>query len=203
MQLQHTLAGFLILMSVLVVVPRGYAGSDPCFPGTGTMANRAQAKLWFHDGAWWTILPCDGDTTTPPGNYFYKLEGYALVRQALVDEHITRQADVLWNGTYLFALTYKDANSFPTRLYKYRYNTASRTYTLLSGFPVALRLHGDPGSAQPVAMSQDSMGRLRIAYETTEAGETTGKRRVIWATVAEASGVESSGHGSPAVHESQ
>jgi hypothetical protein len=203
MKLPYTLAGFLLLMSVLIVVSRGYAEPGARFMGTRTMAHPAQAKLWFHDGAWWAILPFDGDTTTPPGQYFYKLEEYALVRQALVDDHITRQADVLWNGTYLFALTYKDANSFPAKLYKYHYNAASRTYTLLSGFPVALRLPGDPGSAQPVAMSQDRMGRLRIAYETTEAGETSGRRRVIWATVAGASDVTPSGHGVPATRESQ
>ena len=201
MKLKHAWAHLLILTSVLAIMTQGYAESGSRPIGTSTTANQGQAKLWFNDDAWWAILPFDGDATTPPGNYFYKLEGGVFVRHALVDTHITTRTDILWNGTYLFALAYQDANSLPTRLYKYSYNTDSHTYTLLPGFPVALRPKGNPGSDQTAATAQNSTDKLRAPNEANDMGATTGKSRVTRSTSADPSGGVYSGDGPPATRE--
>ena len=102
-----------------------------------------------------------------------------------MDNRITTRADVLWNGTHLFALMYKDSNASPSKLYKYRYDAGTTTYTLLPGFPVTLPLQGDPTSAKTAVLAQDSTGTLWVTYHTNDVGATTGKIHVIWSTSAD------------------
>jgi hypothetical protein len=151
MELKQVLAGILLLVSMLALPPRGHAAPGSLFTGTGTTRDNVQAKLWFNDGTWWALLPYGGTgpALTDRGNSLYRLEGGGLVRQDLVDSRITTRADVFWNGTHLFALMYKDSNASPSKLYKYRYDAGTQTYTWLPDFPVTLPLQGTPPRPKP------------------------------------------------------
>jgi hypothetical protein len=169
MKTKQIIVTALVLWLSLVCAAATHAKTPRSIPiGPGLTEDKPQSKLWYTDNddgtvTWWGILGFVGDDNAAPGVYFYKLKNGVLVKQdfpdALVDENIEARADVLWNGTHLFALMYKGED---TTLHKYKYNAKTQTYTLLAGFPVAIPLLAGSESA---TIAQDSTGRLWIAYD--------------------------------------
>jgi hypothetical protein len=169
MKVKQIIVTALVLCLALVCAAATHAKTPRSIPiGPGLTEDKPQSKLWYTDNdddtvTWWGILGFVGDANAAPGVYFYKLKNGVLVRQtfpdALVDENIEARADVLWNGTHLFALMYKGED---TTLHKYKYNAKTQTYTLLAGFPVAIPLLEGSESA---TIAQDSTGKLWIAYD--------------------------------------
>ena len=146
------------------------AAECPTLPAPSSMSgstelNTVKAQMWIVNGVWWGAFASGG-------LYFYKRSGNSFSKGALIDSAGGRP-DTLWNGANLFVLAYKSSSS--ATLHKYSYNSATQTYTELTGFPVNLSLSG----ASAITFAQDSKGKLWAAYTGS------GLARVIWSTSAD------------------
>ena len=147
-----------------------------------TVFNTNKAQMWYNDSLWWGAFSDNRD-----GVYFYKQSGASFTKGALIDGNYNGRPDVLWNGNNLFILVY-ELNT-QARLYKYSYNPATQTHTLVTGFPTTLPLIGiGAGVTQSetgsITMAQDSTGKLWATYPGTGPGGDS-NYRVIWSTSAD------------------
>ena len=111
---------FAILMAVLLAVcvlsqlspPATLAANqnvgyvDDAFgslAGSAPTADKPQSKLWFNDGAWWSVMFNTGDTTY----HIYRLTwpDTWVLTAAVADDRPLAHADCLWDGTHLYIAT--------------------------------------------------------------------------------------------------
>lgn len=161
----------LALLAALVLLPARAALAAPDIADKFTIGSgggtdhKPQSKLWFNDGTWWAIA-YDGNSQR-----IWKFDGGLFVKQtypdAAVDSRATSRADVLWDGTNLYVLSWHDVTP---RFSKYSYDSSTQTYARLPGFPVDLAIPG----TEVMVFDQDSTGRLWAAFELA------GDIRVIW-----------------------
>ena len=95
--------------------------------------------------------------------------------------------DCLLNGTNLFIMIQE--STVLAKLYKYTYNTATKTYTIVSGFPINLPTIGVGTSSSgksygSITIDQDSTGKLWASYTGGGIGGDTNVR-VISSTSAD------------------
>jgi hypothetical protein len=137
--------------------------------GTGTSAptsKEPQSKLWWNDGRWWGTL-----FNRTSGDFeIYHLDWATQTWAAtstLVDGRPSSKSDVLWDGSRLYVVsagTSETSASHNARVMRYSYNSASKTYTLDSGFPVTLATSGGVGSDRAITIARDTTGTLWVAY---------------------------------------
>ena len=137
---------------------------DQSFNGTSdpTGTKRAESLLWFNDGSWWASM---WDVASSDFHIF-RLDvatqtwintGVALDTRA--DTH----ADVLWDGSKLYVASHRFVDDeqnaqtgFPSYLYRFSYNSSSKTYTLDTGFPVQI----NNMRTETLVIDKDSTGKL-------------------------------------------
>src|SRR5918994_2907564 len=88
----------------------------------------------------------------------------------LVDGRVQSRADALWTGSKLYIATagfMEASTTHGPRIMRYSYNSATKTFTVDSGFPVNLQ----PGVGQPalggtesVTIARDTTGMVWVAY---------------------------------------
>jgi predicted nucleic acid-binding Zn-ribbon protein len=173
-----TLVALALLMAAgaAAATPRatGPAGSFATAGPTPT-ASDEQSKLWFHDGSWWAVLWSEA-----AGDHhvfrFDAAEKRWVDTGTPVDDRSRTRADVLRDGNRLYVLSHKfsldPGVDNPTRLYRFTYQPASKTYAPDGGFPVIVN------RARPrvVVFDKDSEGRLWATW-------TKGGRVFLNATV--------------------
>ncbi len=201
----------LVAILTIGLVAVGPIAAAPAAPGPGyqdfvykpladgTGANdvtsfRNQSKVWFNDGRWWGILFDKGSTA----NGTYRIQSLNMASQTWtssatatqVDNRNRSHADALWDGTNLWVASshVRGANVSPNgdlRVYKFSYNSASKTYALVSGFPktVAGGVAGNGTFAATIAKAPN--GQLWVAYTQGTAVMVTHSSTsagTIWAT---------------------
>lgn len=136
--------------------------------------NSVHSQLWYNDGRWWGAF---SDRTA--GIYFWSLANGTVTKGAQILANVAAGPDTLWNGTDLFLLIYETPSQ--AKFYKYSYSSGTKTYALVSGFPVTIPL---TGLASALTFTQDSTGKLWATYTGTNnsAGVGDGKVHVIWTT---------------------
>ena len=92
-----------------------------------------------------------------------------------IDGNYNSRPDVLWNGFNLFILVY-ELNT-QAKLYKFTYNSSTKLYTVVAGFPITMPLIGigngtTQSQAGSITLAQDSTGKLWAAYPGTGPGDT-------------------------------
>jgi len=137
---------------------------DQPFSGAGTAptGSKPESKLWFNDGSWWASM-----WAGPGGFHIFRLDK-ATQRWTdtgvQIDDRSGTRADVLWDGSHLFVASHvfntcgcsTSATGFPSRLYRYSYDAANRSYTLDAGFPVQL----NNTKTETLVIDQDSTGTV-------------------------------------------
>jgi hypothetical protein len=137
---------------------------------------KPESKLWFTvDPAdpthptWWGIL-----WSTPFEEYrIHKLD---LTTQewsdtgTAVDDRSKTRSDVLWDGTssvlYVASHVFSSSGAPSTkkgdwgRLYRFTYNTGTKTYTPTKGFPVDVT----GGKSETLVLAKDTKGTLWVTY---------------------------------------
>lgn len=113
----------------------GYAGT------TNPTAPKPESKLWFNDGSWWGSLY---DAVAKK----YQIQRLDLTTQTwqttgvLIDNRGNTRADALWDGSKLYVASHvystSPAAGYPARLYRYSYDTTTKTYSLDAGFPATI-----------------------------------------------------------------
>lgn len=139
-------------------------GGDP----TG---ERSESKLWWNDGYWWGSL---WDSVAveyrifryEPGSPPEIMPEWVNTAVALDDRSRSR-ADILWDGTRLYVASHVFAsiagNVIPdssARLYRYSYNSTTKTYTLDGGFPALI----NGSKSETLVIDKDSTGKLWITW---------------------------------------
>ena len=128
---------------------------------------KPESKLWWNDGSWW------GSLCSPTDNkyHIFRLD---LATQSwldtgtLLDDRSASKADTLWDGQKLYVASHifttsGAASSSPSqwgRLYRYSYNSATRTYSLDTGFPVTVT----QGRSETLVLEKAPSGQLWVTY---------------------------------------
>jgi len=144
--------------------------------GAGRTGEKPQAKVWFHDGAWWCVLPHEDAAQT--GHRIHRFDGdrWVMPEGADIDGRVDARADVLCQGNALFVMSFHRDGS---RFVAFDYHLGDRRYALREGFPVVLDSLGLLG-VETLSFRRDSTGRFWAAFEGEHAKGARGEVRVIW-----------------------
>jgi PKD repeat protein len=135
---------------------------DQSFSGASTAPSgtKPESKLWFNDGIWWGYL---WDTTTA-GYHIFRLNGSVWQDTGtVVDTRGSTHGDALWDGSHLYIASHDVASDSshntanrPARLYRFTYNSGSKTYAMDNGFPATITTV----STETLVIDKDSTGTI-------------------------------------------
>jgi hypothetical protein len=125
-------------------------------------AKDPQSKLWFNDGIWWASL-----YHMASGSYhIYRLNWATQTwtdTATSIDERDSARSDVLWDGTHLYVVTAgtnESTSSHGARVLRFSYSSASKAYTLDTGFPITI----SSGGTQAATIAKDTTGKLWVTF---------------------------------------
>lgn len=148
-------------------------GTPAFFMGKGRTGEKPQAKVWFHNGFWWCLLPGTEGGDTALRFYHLQDETWLPVGE-VVDAREDVQADVWAEGDDLFVLVFHAAQ---TRFLSFHFEQNQGCYVLQKGFPVTLSPLPVAG-IETMSLRRDSRGRFWVVFE----GEVNStKRGSVWA----------------------
>ena len=139
----------------------GFEGPSSVGAGSAPTGSKPESKLWWNDGFWWAsmwhlaserfhIFRLDQGTQT------WVDTGVPL------DDRSGTRADTLWDAAakklYVASHVFSEspASGSPARLYRYRYNAGTDTYTRDAGFPVTINNF----RTETLVIDKDSSGQL-------------------------------------------
>ena len=164
------LAVFLVGISFLRPSGRLEAASvevgyrDFSFAASGVSAptgQKPQSKLWHNDGSWWGALFSQSSDAYTIWELDWSTQEWSDTGIVLETRNSAR-LDALFDGTSLYlvsALTSSNAST-PTEVRRFSYSATTRTYSLDSGFPVAVVA----GGMEAAVIEKDSTGALWMTY---------------------------------------
>jgi hypothetical protein len=174
----------------------GFKG--PSYSGaTAPTGEKPESKLWFNDGRWWASMYHTGSKTW----HIYYLNRSASPESwvdtgTVIDSRANTSNDALWSNNKLYIASHVKATSNttvtsgqPARLYRYSYSTATKTYTLDSGFPNSI----NNTSSETLVMDRDASGRLwatwtqaqKVYVNSTSTGDVWGTPQALTVTGAQ------------------
>lgn len=121
---------------------------------TEPSADKPQSKLWYHDGAWWSLMLSPASKTIR----IHRLTSAHSWQDSgvTVDDRASSRGDALWSGSKLYVVSRTSTGGI--RVYRFSY--ASGKYSRDSGFPVRVAT----GGTESVTVARDTNGRLWVAY---------------------------------------
>ena len=136
---------------------------------TAPTGSKPESKLWFNDGIWWAVM----FNSTLQGTDIYRLDIPTQVWSDTgtpVDDRAQSVGDALWDqaSNHLYIVSNLHVNSAAPnntstnwgRLYRYTYNSGTKTYVQDSGFPVTVT----KGKEETLTIAKDSTGKLWVTY---------------------------------------
>jgi PKD repeat protein len=175
-----------VTKSGLISASSGSIGfQDMSTQGTGGAATgeKPESKLWWNDGAWWGVLFHNASQSY----HIFRLDRTQqtwIDTNTVVDNRPNSRADTLWDGQRLYISSHVFATSSataaagkPARLYRYRYDSTSKLYSIDPGFPVAISDY----SSETLTIDKDTTGTIwatwvqgpRVYMNRTTGGDTT------------------------------
>ena len=130
---------------------------------------KPESKLWFNDGLWWgNLWSGDADTGAYHIHYLDRDTQEWVDTGTVVDTRLKSRADVGWDGTHLYVASHIFTNtgepvtksSDRGKLFRFSYDTETRTYSLDDGFPVDVT----GGKSETLVLDKDSTGQLWVTY---------------------------------------
>jgi hypothetical protein len=139
------------------------AGPVPHQP-TAPTGEKPQSKLWFNDGIWWGSIWSKTKYTIQR----YDVSGTWVDTGVTIDPRDKSQADMLWDGTHLFAISNVHERSSTldpaVRLYRFSYNATAKTYSLDAGFPIVIFQPATTTDLETIVMDKDSTNTLWATF---------------------------------------
>lgn len=130
-------------------------GTDVVSPS----ADKPQSKLWYAQGAWWSLMvPAGGTTVTIHellANHTWRNTG------VLVDDRLNSTGDALFSRANGKLYVVSRHATTAARVLRFSYVSSQRTWTRDAGFPVTLATGGGSESA---TIDRDTTGRLWVTY---------------------------------------
>jgi hypothetical protein len=148
------------------VLDSSYAdtGPPPVHQPTAPTGEKPQSKLWFNDGIWWGSIWSKTKYTIQR----YDVSGTWVDTGVTIDPRDKSQADTLWDGTHLYAISnVHEASSTldpAVRLYRFSYNATTKSYSLDAGFPIVIFQPSSTSDLETVVMDKDSTGMLWATF---------------------------------------
>ena len=142
----------------------GFAGPSTAGAGPAPTGEKPESKLWWNDGRWWASMyhAASGTWRIHYLDRAANPEAWVDTGTAIDDRPNTR-ADALWDGSKLYVGSHVTAanngvgqSGRPARLYRYSYNSSTKSYTLDAGFPAAI----NDVSSETMTIDKDGAGRL-------------------------------------------
>ncbi|MBZ5544247.1 MAG: IPT/TIG domain-containing protein [Acidobacteriia bacterium] len=132
-------------------------------------ADKPESKLWWNDGSWWGSLW----STQARAYHIFRFDPSTqnwIDTGTPLDNRQSTLADCLWDDSnqklYVVSHIFTE-NSLPSssssqwgRLYRFTYGSATKQYTLDSGFPVTVTR----GQEENLTVAKDSTAKLWVAY---------------------------------------
>ncbi len=136
----------------------GFVG--PVYTGASNPTeHKPESKLWFNDGSWWGSLY----DSVAKKYMIHRLDAATQSWQktgVLIDNRASSHSDALWDGTKLYIASHSYSSTpavgFPARLYRYSYDSGSKTYSLDPGFPVTINDY----KTETLVIAKDGTGTL-------------------------------------------
>ena len=163
-------AGLLLALPTTVRAATGDVGyQDQSFSGTGTPtgSKRSESVLWWNDGSWWA----DMWSTASQDFHIYRLNLSTQTWQdtgVTIDTRSNTHADVLWDGSHLYVSSHEfvpdeqaATSGSPSYLFRFSYNSATKSYSPDSGFPVQI----NNMSTETLVIDKDSTGKLWATWQ--------------------------------------
>jgi hypothetical protein len=157
----------------------GFVGPSTAGDGSAATGEKPESKLWWNDGSWWAVLFHTGSQT----HHIFRLDRSSeqwVDTGTVVDNRPKTRSDALWDGTRLYLSSHVRASSSsgaasgnPTRLYRFSYDPATKTYTRDTGFPAQI----NSVSSEALTIDKDSTGVLWATWtqgSKVYANNTTG-----------------------------
>ncbi len=138
---------------------------------------KPQSKLWFNDGIWWGVMYNKASSSKHFEIYrFNWATDTWTTTGAMVDARTKSSSDALWTGSKLYTVSNVSPSAtgdVTIYVMRYSYNSTTKTYSLDSGFPVAVYNHG----VETVVMDQDTTGKLWVTF--TDANSSGGRNTYV------------------------
>lgn len=165
----------LILGIIWLNVPVLGQGTPAFFMGQGKTGEKPQAKVWYHNGFWWCLLP--GTVEGETGLRFYQLhdDTWHAVGQ-VIDTREDAQADVWVEGDDLFVVVF---HAQETRFWAFQFEQQVGAYTPGDGFPVVLAPL-PVGGVETMSLRRDGKGRFWVGFEGEKQGAKRGDVWAVW-----------------------
>lgn len=123
-------------------------------PGHSATRDKAQSKVWHHDGSWWATMI---EPYAQEVRIFELVDGIWTDTGVLVDARERSNADVLWTGSTLYIASRTSGGDL--LLQRYRYGP-DRTW--VAEWPTAALISPDGGRSLAIAV--DSVGRVWASW---------------------------------------
>jgi len=130
---------------------------------------KPESKLWWNDGTWWGSLFNAAAGEYRIYSFDPQTQSWADTGTTL-DTRPTAKADALWDEStqrlYVVSHVYSESASSSSnqalwgKLFRYSYSSATRTYSLDSGFPVDVTR----GRSETLTIAKDFTGRLWVTW---------------------------------------
>jgi hypothetical protein len=151
--------GLPSVASAAVGVPTAYMAPAEYASSAPPSRDKPQSKLWFHDNAWWALMVGAGSNSTTihelMPNHTWRNTG------ALVDARANNTGDALWSSREGKLYVASRAAGSSLQVNGFSYNTATRAWAVLPGFPVTVN---SGGASESATIDQDSAGNLWVTY---------------------------------------
>lgn len=190
----RTLVALLLAVGYLVLIPAaahaatdvGYQG--PSFSGGASAASgdKPESKLWLNDGIWWADM---FDTTSKTWHIFrLNTATQTWVNTGTqIDTRPKSLADTLWDGTHLYVASHvvtistneapaDSVSGQPAKLYRYSYNSTSKTYSLDAGFPVNI----NNNSSESMVLDKGTDGSLWATWTQVSGSSGAGYTNAVY-----------------------
>ena len=170
------------LISVSTSGNLGYQDGSTSGAGAAVTGEKPESKLWWNDGSWWASM-FDATSQT---YHIFRLDRSRetwVDTGTLLDDRPSSRADALWDGSHLYVASHVFASSSstatsgnPARLYRFSYDSTTKTYSRDAGFPVQINDY----SSETLTIDKDSAGVLwatwaqgwKIYVNSTTGGDT-------------------------------
>ena len=157
-------ATMLLLPGAAAAAPGDIGYQDGAWTGTSapTSLKRHESHVWFNDGVWW------GYMWDSASNDFHIFRLDPATQSFVdtgtpVDLRSNTHADVLWDGQKLYVASHGVVNDgtapvagTPAYLYRFSYSSATKKYTIDTGFPVVINNY----KTETLVIDKDSTGKL-------------------------------------------
>jgi PKD repeat protein len=182
-------AGFAVLSTPTAASAATTVGyQDVSYVGgpSAPSSDKPESKLWINDGIWWGDI---FDTVSKTWKIF-RLDPQTQTWSntgTTLDPRAKSLADVLWDGTHLYVASHvvtistnespkASVANQPARLFRYSYNSATKTYSQDAGFPVNI----NNNSSESLVIDKASNGAIWATWTQVESDGAGGFTNAVY-----------------------